>query len=50
MVTALIDLEIKLGDISNAFIQIPVTGKVWTTLGHEFGKVDNKIAVIVRAA
>ena len=33
----------------NAFIQAPVTEKVWITLGLEFGKDAGKTAVIVRA-
>ena len=31
------DLEVNLGDILNAFVKAPVTEKVWTTLGLEFG-------------
>ena len=49
MIAALNDLEMKLGDILNAYIQAPVTEKVWTTLGPEFGKGAGKTAVIVRA-
>ena len=30
--------EVKLGDILNFYVQTPVTEKVWTTLGPEFGK------------
>ena len=49
MITALNDLEIKSGDILNAYVQAPVTEKVWTTLGPEFGKDARETAVIVRA-
>ena len=42
-------LEVKLGDILNAYIQTAVTEKLWTTLGSEFGKDVSKTAVIVRA-
>ena len=38
------------GDILNAYVQAPVTEKVWTTLGPEFGKDARKSAVIVRAS
>ena len=48
MIDALNDLEVKLGDILNAFIQAPVTEKEWTTLGLVFGKDFEKTAVIVR--
>ena len=49
MITALNELEVKLGNILNAYVQAPVTKKVWTTLGPEFGKYARKTAVIVRA-
>ena len=38
MIAALNNLEVKLGNILNAYVQAPVTEKVWTTLGPEFGK------------
>ena len=49
MIAGLNDLEVKSGNILNAYIQAPVTEKVWTTLGLEFGKDAKKTAVIVRA-
>ena len=49
MIAALNDLEVKLGNILNAYVQAPVTKKVWTTLGPEFGKDTGKTAVIFRA-
>ena len=49
MVATLNDLEIKLGDILNAYIQTPAIEKVWTTLGPEFSKDVGKNAVIVNA-
>ena len=49
MIAALNDLEVKLGNILNAYVQAPVTEKMWTTLGPEFGKDTRKTAVIVRA-
>ena len=49
MIAALNDLEVKLGDIFNAYVQASITEKVQTTLGPEFGKDARKTTVIVRA-
>ena len=49
MIAALNDLEVKSGYILNAYVKAPVTEKVWTTLGPEFGKDSGKTALIVRA-
>ena len=49
MISALNDLEVKLGDILSTHVQGSVTDKVWTTLGPEFGKDTIMIAVIFRA-
>ena len=49
MIAALNDLEVSLGKILNAYVQSPMTEKVWTTLHPEFGKDVKKMAVIVRA-
>ena len=49
MIASLDDLEVKSDDILNVYIQAPVTKKVWTTLGPEFGKDTRKNAVIVIA-
>ena len=38
MIAALNDLEVELGHILSAYVQAPVTEKVWTTLGPEFRK------------
>ena len=43
MIIALNDIKAKTG------VMAPVTEKVWTTLGHEFGNDTGKTAVIVRA-
>ena len=48
-IAALNDLEIKVGDVLNAYITAPITEKVWTILGPEFGPDAGKIAIIVRA-
>ena len=49
MIAALNHVEVMLTDILNAYIQAPVTEKVWTMLGPEFSKDEVKTAVIVRA-
>jgi hypothetical protein len=49
LMAALNDLEVKIGDVVNAYITAPVTEKVWTVLGPGFGSNAGKIAVIVRA-
>jgi hypothetical protein len=43
------DLEVKVGDVLNAYITTPVKEKVWTILGPEFGLDSGKSAIIVRA-
>ena len=49
MIATLNDLEVKWGNIMKAYIQEPVTEKVWTMLHPEFGEDARKTAVIVRA-
>ena len=49
MLAALNDLQVKVGDILNAYITAPVKEKVWTVLGPEFGPDAGKSAIIVRA-
>lgn len=49
MLAALNDLEVKCGDVLNAYVTAPVTEKIWTTLGPEFGVDQGKKAIIVRA-
>ena len=48
-VAALNDLEVKVGDVLNAYITAPVKEKVWTVLGPEFGPDAGRRAIIVRA-
>jgi hypothetical protein len=48
-IASLNDLEVKVGDISNAYITTPVKEKVWTVLGPEFGHDAGKSAIIVQA-
>ncbi len=42
------DLEVKVGNVLNAYITAPVMEKAWTILGPEFGHDSGKSAVIVR--
>jgi hypothetical protein len=46
---ALNDLDIKMADIENAYLTAPITEKVWTVLGPEFGDDAGNRAFIVRA-
>jgi len=46
---ALNDLEVKVGDVLNAYITAPVKEKVWTVLGPEFGRDAGQSAIIVQA-
>ena len=41
-IAALDDLEVKFGDVLNAYITAPITEKVWTILGPEFGPDASK--------
>jgi hypothetical protein len=49
LMAALNDLYVKVGDILNAYITAPITEKVWTVLGPEFGIDAGKSAIIVRS-
>jgi hypothetical protein len=46
---ALNDLDVKMADIENAYPTAPITEKIWTVLGSEFGYDSGKRALIVRA-
>jgi hypothetical protein len=48
-IAALNDLEVKVGDVLNAYITAPVKEKVWTVLGPEFGPDAGRSAIVVRA-
>ncbi|KAL7529924.1 hypothetical protein ACHAXR_003227 [Thalassiosira sp. AJA248-18] len=43
------DLEVKAGDIMNAYVTAPVTEKIWTVLGPEWGDQQGKKAIVVPA-
>jgi hypothetical protein len=46
---ALNDLDVKMADIEHAYLTPPITEKIWTVLGPEFGDDSGKRALIVRA-
>jgi hypothetical protein len=46
---ALNDLEVKIGDIENTYLMVPVAEKIWTGLGPEFGDDSGKWAIVVRS-
>ncbi len=47
LMAVLNDLNVKVGDILNAYITAPITEKVWTVLRPEFGIDAGKSAIIV---
>ena len=44
---ALNDLLVKLAEIQNAYITAPVTEKIWTVLGQEFGEDAGRKYIVV---
>jgi hypothetical protein len=48
-IAALNDVDVKMDDIENSYLTAPITEKVWTVLGPEFGDKAGKRALIVRA-
>ena len=48
-IAALNDLQVKAGDVINAYVTAPCSEKIWNVLGKEFGKDQGKTAIIVRA-
>ena len=48
-IAALNDLQVKAGDVMNAYMTAPCSEKIWTVLGKEFGTDQGKKAIIVRA-
>jgi hypothetical protein len=49
LMAALNDLNVKVGDVLNAYITAPITEKVWTVFRPEFGIDAGKSAIIVHA-
>ena len=48
-IAVLNDLQVKAGDVMNAYVTAPCSKKIWTVLGKELGKDQGKKAIIVRA-
>ena len=48
-IAALHDLEVKVGDIQNAYLSAPCEEKIYTRLGPEFGPDQGKLAIVTRA-
>jgi hypothetical protein len=46
---ALNDLDVKMADIENTYLTAPITEKVWTVLGTEFGDDAGNSTLIARA-
>jgi hypothetical protein len=42
-------VDVKMADIENAYLADPITEKVWTVIGPEFGDDAGKRAIIVRS-
>ena len=47
-ISALNDLQVKAGDVMNAYVTETCSKKIWTFLGKEFGTDQGKKAIIVR--
>jgi hypothetical protein len=43
------DLDVMMGNIEKAYLNAPITEKVWTVLGPEFGEDAGKRSLLVRA-
>jgi hypothetical protein len=48
-VAALNNLDVEMADIEQTYLKAPITEKVWTVFGPEFGDDAGKRALIVRA-
>ena len=47
-IATLNDLQVKAGDVMNAYVTAPCSKKIWTVLGKEFGKDQGKKTILVR--
>ena len=47
ILASLNELEVNAGDVENAYITAPITEKVWTILGPEFGANEGKHTIMV---
>jgi hypothetical protein len=41
-------LDVKMADIDNAYLRVPITEKIWTMLGPDLGDGTGKRALVVR--
>ena len=48
-IAALNNLQVKEGDVMNAYVTAPCSEKIWTVLGKEFGADQGKKSIIVCA-
>ena len=48
-IAALNNLQVKVGDVMNAYVTAPCSENIWTVLGKEFGADQGKKDIIVRA-
>ena len=48
-IATLNNLQVKVGDVMNAYVTAPCRENIWTVLGKEFGANQGKKAIIVRA-
>ena len=48
-IAALNNLQVKAGEVMNAYVTAPCSENIWTVLGKEFGTDQGKKAIIVRA-
>lgn len=48
-IAALNDLEVLVADVKNAYLNAPITKKIWMVCGVEFGTNNGKRAIMVRA-
>ena len=48
-ISALDNLQVKTGDIMNAYVTAPCSEKIWTVLGKDFGADQRKKSIIVCA-
>ena len=49
ILAALNNLPVKVGDIQNAYITLPITETVFTVRGHEFGEDTGRNLIFIRA-
>jgi hypothetical protein len=49
LIVVLNELDVMAADIENVYLTAPCREKMWTRLGKEFGDVNGKIFIIVRA-